>query len=112
MIFFGQGERVVAYGEVEKHRCPRCCEERLFQPQLRYKYGHIYALFGWVYSKRYELACGECGHGWVLDKKAEEAKLDKLPIPSHLQYGFMVFLVALISLAIIGAGYNGVAFLP
>ena len=112
MIFFGQGERIVPYGTPEKHECPKCGGERMFQPRLRYKFGHVYALFGWVYNKRYELACLECEHGWVLDKNTEEAKLDQLPIPKHLQYGLMAFLLAMVSIAIIGAGYGSFDLLP
>ncbi|MGV3499118.1 MAG: hypothetical protein ACO1OR_09865, partial [Hydrogenophaga sp.] len=44
--------------------CPRCDQERDFQPQLAYKYGEFDLLFGFVYGRRYQLACPECHHGW------------------------------------------------
>ena len=74
MFMIGQGERVVPVGEPEPQHCPRCEEERDFQPQLAYKYGEFDLLFGFVYGRRYQLACPECNHGWRLDRREAERR--------------------------------------
>ncbi len=92
MFMIGQGERTVVVGPAESRHCPRCDEERDFVPQLKYSFGQFDLLFGFVYGKRYQLACPECRHGWILDAKTVEAGLDRSPIPFHLRYGFLVLI--------------------
>ena len=86
----GQGERVQALGPCEKHQCPRCEEERDFTPQIRYSYGQFDLLFGFVYNRRYQLACSECNHGWILQPHAARELYGKPAIPFHLRYGLLV----------------------
>ena len=74
MFMIGQGERVVPVGEPEPQHCPRCDETRDFQPQVAYKYGEFDLLFGFVYGRRYQLACPECHHGWRLDRRQAEQR--------------------------------------
>lgn len=90
MFLVGQGECTVPVGPPEPQYCPRCEEVTDFQPQLKYKYGQFDLLFGFVYDKRYQLACPKCNHGWRLDKRSMEKNLGKLPIPFHLRYGFLI----------------------
>ena len=90
MFYIGQGERTVVIGPSQEKHCPRCEQTTEFQPQLKYKFGQFDLLFGFVYGKRYQLACSECNHGWLLDTKQTERDLDKIPIPFHLRYGFLV----------------------
>ena len=99
MFYIGQGERTVPIGPTEERHCPRCDEATAFQPQLKYKFGQFDLLFGFVYGKRYQLACSQCNHGWVLDTKETERGLDKVPIPFRLRYGFLV----LVAIAALGA---------
>lgn len=95
MFMVGQGERTVAVGPAETRHCPRCDAERDFVPQLKYSFGQFDLLFGFVYNKRYQLACSECNHGWILDTRTMEAGLDRIPIPFHLRYGFIVLAAGL-----------------
>ena len=97
MFYIGQGERTVAIGPTQSKHCPHCEETTEFEPQLKYKFGQFDLLFGFVYGKRYQLACIQCNHGWLLDKRETERDLDKLPIPFHLRYGFLV-LIGLVAL--------------
>jgi len=90
MFMIGSGERVVTIGPAEMHHCPRCEEEKEFFPQLKYSYGEFDLLFGFTYGKRYQLACSECQHGWLLDKATVEKGLARVPIPFHLRYGLLV----------------------
>lgn len=99
MFLIGQGERVVDLGPPEPHDCPRCGERTQFQKQLRYKYGSFDMLFGFAYDKRYQLACLQCNHGWILDTKATERELGEVPIPFHLRRGFFILIVLAVLLA-------------
>ncbi|QIL21782.1 hypothetical protein G7079_10250 [Thermomonas sp. HDW16] len=92
MFYIGQGERIVPIGPTQERHCPRCEQATAFQPQLTYKFGQLDLLFGFVYGKRYQLACSQCNHGWLLDTKATERDMDKVPIPFHLRYGFLVLI--------------------
>ncbi|WP_374555332.1 hypothetical protein [Thermomonas sp.] len=99
MVYVGQGERVVPIGPTEDRDCPRCEQVTAFQPQLRYKFGQFDLLFGFVYGKRYQLACTQCQHGWLLDTRLTERSLDRSPIPFHLRFGWLV----LVGIAALGA---------
>jgi len=92
MFMIGQGEQVVSVGPPEPHHCPRCDEVREFEPQFTYKYGRFDLLFGFVYGRRYQLACPVCQHGWVLDTKEAERLYGRPDIPLRLRYG-LVFLL-------------------
>ena len=83
MFYIGQGERTVAIGPTQPKHCPHCEELTEFEPQLKYKFGQFDLLFGFVYGKRYQLACTQCNHGWLLNTRETERDLDKLPIPFH-----------------------------
>ena len=50
-------------------------------------------LFGFVYGRRYQLACPVCQHGWLLDKKEAERLYGRPDIPLRLRYG-LVFLLS------------------
>lgn len=102
MFMIGQGERVVPVGEPEPQHCPHCDGERDFQPQLAYKYGEFDLLFGFVYGRRYQLACPECNHGWQLDRRLAEQRYGKPDIPFRLRYGFVLLLGLF---AALGAAY-------
>lgn len=102
MFMIGQGERVVSVGEPEPQHCPRCDETRNFQPQLAYKYGEFDLLFGFVYGRRYQLACPECHHGWRLDRRQAEQRYGKPDIPFRLRFG-LILLLGLF--AALGAAY-------
>ena len=90
MFMIGQGERVVVVGPVEPTHCPRCDEVTDFEPQLKYKFAEFDLLFGMVYAKRYQLACPQCQHGWLLDTQQMERKLGGVPIPFRLRYGLAI----------------------
>lgn len=102
MFMIGQGERVVQVGPPEPRHCPRCDEVRDFEPQLTYKYGEFDLLFGFVYGKRYQLACPACRHGWVLDAREARQRFGAPPIPFRLRFGFVVLLGLF---AALGAAY-------
>lgn len=93
MLLVGQGERVVAVGEMEKHHCLSCERETDFVPQLSYRYGQLDVVFGFVYAKRYQLACTQCNHGWILDTAEMECRLGRVSIPVHLRFGPIIFAV-------------------
>ena len=97
MFMIGQGERVQVIGPPEVEHCPKCEQEREFLPQIRYSYGQFDLLFGFVYQRRYQLACSTCNHGWRLDADAAKQLYGRPALPFHLQYGAWV-LVALIAL--------------
>ena len=97
MFMIGQGERILAIGPPEIEHCPKCEQEREFIPQLKYSYGQFDLLFGFVYNRRYQLACSACNHGWLLDARMAKQMYGKPSIPFLLQYGFLV-LAALVSL--------------
>ncbi|MGE8280510.1 MAG: hypothetical protein ACN6O2_08755 [Stenotrophomonas sp.] len=109
MFLIGQGQRVVAIGPHEQRHCPRCDAQTAFEPQLSYKFGQFDLLFGFVYEKRYQLACTQCNHGWILDTRDTERSLQHNPIPFHLRYG--AWLLALL-LAGAGAGAAALHGLP
>ena len=92
LLMIGQGERLVDVGPLEQHHCPGCDAVTDFEPQLTYKFGQFDLLFGFVYGKRYQLACQECNHGWRLDTVTMERSLGKVPIPFHLRFGFLVLI--------------------
>ena len=92
LLMIGQGERLVAVGPLEQHHCPGCDAVTDFEPQLTYKFGQFDLLFGFVYGKRYQLACQQCNHGWRLDTASMEQTLCKVPIPFHLRFGFLVLI--------------------
>lgn len=98
MFMIGQGERVVSIGPPESRHCPGCEETTDFQTQLRYKFGEFDLLFGFVYGKRYQLACTRCNHGWILDSRAVEQAFGKAPIPLRLRFGFVILVGALAAL--------------
>ena len=102
MFMIGQGERTVPVGQPEPQHCPQCDEVTDFQPLLKYKFGQFDLLFGFVYDKRYQLACPQCNHGWHLDKRSMEQSIGKLPIPFHLRFGFGICLALV---AALGATY-------
>ncbi len=103
MFLIGQGERVVDIGSAEPKHCPGCNETTDFQTRLRYKYGEFDLLFGFVYAKRYELACTRCNHGWILDTRSVEQTLEGNPVPFRLRFGLVALLGSLAALA--GAAY-------
>ncbi len=102
MFLIGQGERIVTVGPAEVRHCPRCDSEQAFVPQLRYSYGSFDVLFGFVYDKRYQLACPQCNHGWRLDTREMERQLGGVPIPARLRYGlwWLVGGIALLAIAV------------
>ncbi|WP_425517876.1 hypothetical protein [Pseudoxanthomonas mexicana] len=98
MFMIGQGENVVAVGPPEPHHCPRCDQVRDFEPQFAYKYGRFDLLFGFVYDRRYQLACPVCHHGWRLDTREAERLYGRPDIPFRLRYGLVILLGVLAAL--------------
>ncbi|MDQ3205785.1 MAG: hypothetical protein M3Q40_04640 [Pseudomonadota bacterium] len=93
MISFGDGERTLVF-DIQEHRyCERCEHEQAFSMRLKYRYGHLYNLFGWVIHREYQLACPTCTHGWVLDRAGAEERLGRDPIPFHQRNGWLVGIV-------------------
>lgn len=84
MFMFGQGERVQVIGPPELAHCAKCEQDREFIPQLKYSYGQFDLLFGFVYGRRYQLACSACNHGWVLDARTARQTYGEPAIPFHL----------------------------
>ncbi len=101
MFMIGRGERIQALGPPVVEHCPKCGEERDFLPQLHYSYGQFDLVFGFVYERRYLVACPTCNHGWLLDRQTAEQTYGRPAIPFHLRYGWLVLagLVALGSAA-------------
>ncbi|MGY3265545.1 hypothetical protein [Lysobacter sp. HA35] len=101
MFVVGQGERVQTIGPPELTHCAKCEQEREFIPQLKYSYGQLDLLFGFVYGRQYRLLCPHCGHGWLLNRGPAEALYGKPAIPFRLPYGLVVLatLLALIGTA-------------
>lgn len=87
MFLIGQGERIQVIGPPETRHCPNCDQERGFLPQLKYSYGQFDVLFGFVYGRRYQLACPHCNHGWLLDAQTARQTYGPAAIPFHLKYG-------------------------
>lgn len=109
MFMIGQGERTVAIGPAEPRDCPRCQQQTDFVPQLKYSYGEFDLLFGFVYNKRYQLACPQCGHGWILDTRQTERDLPRHPLLFRLRYGFLILagLIAALGLAAYAYRHSG-----
>ena len=61
-------------------------------PQFAYKYGRFDLLFGFVYGRRYQLACPVCHHGWRLDTREAERLYGRPDIPFRLRYGLVILL--------------------
>lgn len=106
MFLITQGEKTVVIGAAEERHCPRCDEERDFVPELQYKYAGVDLFFGMTYSKRYQLACPECNHGWILDPKAIGLGLERNPIPFRMRYGLLLLVVSLFGLYFAGQAYQ------
>jgi hypothetical protein len=87
-----QGEKVQTIGPHELEHCPECEQEREFVPQLKYSYGQFDLLFGFIYNRRYQLACSDANHGWILHAHTARQTYGKPSIPFHLQYGFVVLI--------------------
>ncbi|UOV09426.1 hypothetical protein MUU77_03740 [Pseudoxanthomonas sp. F37] len=92
MFMIGQGEQVVPVGAPEPQHCPRCDRMRDFEPQFANKYGRFDLLFGFVYGRRYQLACPVCHHGWRLDAREAERLYGRPDIPFRLRYGLVILL--------------------
>lgn len=105
MFLIGQGERVIDIGPAEPRHCPRCDEERAFVPQLKYSFGEFDVLFGFIYNKRYQLACPQCNHGWVLDTRETERRLGRVPVPFRLRYGIVMFVGFAAAIAVASYAY-------
>lgn len=106
MFLIGQGERVIAVGPVEPKHCPRCDEVTEFEPQLKYRFAEFDVLFGMVYAKRYQLACPQCQHGWLLDSREMERTLGGVPIPFRLRYGLFIGLALAAAIAVAAWRFN------
>lgn len=106
LFIIGQGERVVVVGPPEPRHCPRCEQVTAFEPQLKYRYAEFDLLFGMVYAKRYQLACPQCGHGWLLDTRETERSLGAVPIPFRLRYGLLIGLALAAGIAIAAWRFN------
>lgn len=106
MFMIGQGERVLVVGPPEPRHCPRCDEVTGFEPQLRYKFAEFDLLFGMVYAKRYQLACPQCQHGWVLDTRTMERTLGGVPIPFRLRFGLAIGLALAAAIAVAAWRFN------
>lgn len=106
MIIWGSGGNVVNLGQVEPRRCETCERDRPFNLILRYRYAHLYYLFGWVTEKKYLFLCDICSRGWELDDKKIEATLQKVPIPFLHRFGGLAGLavVACVILFVVIAG--------
>jgi len=87
MIIWGSGGDVVNLGQVETRRCDTCERDRPVNLILRYRYAHLYYLFGWVTEKKYLFLCDICSRGWKLDGKKIEANLQRVPIPFLRRFG-------------------------
>lgn len=98
MFMIGQGERTLVLAPAEAHPCPHCDEVTAFEPQLRYRYGEFDLLFGFVYARRYQLACTQCNHGWVLDRREAEQAYGRPHIPLRLRVGLPLLLLVLAGL--------------
>jgi hypothetical protein len=109
MFLIGQGERTVVVGPPEPQHCPMCEEETAFTPQLTYSFGEFDLLFGFTYNKRYQLACPQCNHGWILDTKEMERTLGKVPIPFRLRYGIIIFASLAAAIALSSYAYRHAA---
>lgn len=109
MFLIGQGERTVDLGHAEPKHCPRCDEQTDFVTQLKYSFGQFDMLFGFVYNKRYQLACSQCNHGWILNTQAMEQSLERVPIPFHLRYGMFVLIGLAAVVAIAAYAYRHAA---
>ena len=90
MFMVSQGERIQALGPPVVEHCPKCGDEREFVPQIQYSYGQFDLLFGFVYDRRYHLACPACNHGWLLDRRMAEQTYGRPELPFHLRYGVLV----------------------
>lgn len=106
MFLIGQGERIVVVGAPESRYCPRCDEETDFVPHLKYSYGQLDLVFGFVYNKRYQLACPKCHHGWLLDTAVMERTLGCVPIPFHLRHGIPIFVALATALSVAVYAYR------
>ena len=106
MFMVGQGERVITVGPAEPRHCQKCAEVTDFVPQLKYSFGEFDLLFGFIYNKRYQLACMQCNHGWILDAKTVERELDRIPIPFRLRYGPAIFMGVAAALAMAVYAYR------
>ena len=106
MFLIGQGERTVVVGPAEPRDCPRCGEETDFVPQLKYSYGQFDVVFGFVYDKRYQLACPKCHHGWLLDTDIMERNLGRVPIPFHLRHGVPILVAFATALSVAVYAYR------
>ena len=95
MFLIGQGERTIAIGPADEQHCLHCDMTTKFQPQLKYKYGEFNILFGFIYDKRYQLACLQCNHGWIFTAREAEQIYGKPPLPLRMRYGFLILLAFL-----------------
>jgi hypothetical protein len=100
MIVWGSGGDVINLGEVETRRCDTCERDRPFNLTLRYRYAHLYYLFGWVTEKKYLFICDICNRGWELDTQKIEANLKSVPIPFVRRYGGLVGLAVVACLIV------------
>ena len=108
MILIGRGERTLGFNIHERHLCERCEREQDFALGLKYRYGHFYHLFGWVFHKQYHLICPTCSHGWLVNAASAEELIGGNVIPFRHKSGWIVG-VALVHVVAIGAVLRFVA---
>lgn len=98
LIPIGTAGRQLTFEPTETHRCATCGEARTFELQLVYEWGSLFYVPVCVTERQYRLVCAVCRHGWVLERRAAEARLGGDPIPWLQRNGWMIFVgIALVA---------------
>lgn len=105
MIIWGWKTEYIDTGFTKHHTCSKCGLEQDFNVLLKYKYGHLFFIFGWLKEKEYIMKCSSCSNIIQLDSNALGIQTANDPIPFMKKKGWIfifAYLIGILALVITG----------
>ena len=100
MVIWGYESRTRDLGKYIDAYCAVCGERREFRRAVRYRYNHLYYLFGFASAVGYIQACGVCGHGTALDARTVEAERGRSGVPAWDRFGLLALPAGVLALVL------------
>jgi hypothetical protein len=92
MIVWGNGQGLVDLAHEQVQACANCGQNRPFKAFLKYRYFHLYWVFGAITERKYLQLCNICSRGTEIPK--EQLALFNLqapPLPFMRRFGLLAF---------------------